>query len=151
VAHAYPRSARVNEILRQVLAEELERLGELDQGLGLLTITAVQCDPDFRHARVLFSSLDEPHEEALADSRVRLQAAIAKQVRLKRTPQLSFAADPAVVAGWRVEDILRKLPPPAPDDTATDHPLLDDPADPVMDGPPVTDQPGGMESGGDPR
>ncbi len=31
---------------------------------------------------------------------------------MKRTPQLAFAVDPAVVAGGRVEDVLREDPPP---------------------------------------
>lgn len=106
----YPRSARVNEILREVLADTLERLEDTDERLGLLTITAVECDPDLRHALVLFSSMNEQEEAALAAARVRLQAAISSQVRLKRTPQLRFAADPSVAAGQRVEDILRQLP-----------------------------------------
>jgi ribosome-binding factor A len=83
---------------------------DIDEGLGLLTVTAVRCDPDLRHALVMFSSLGEEAEEALGVARVRLQAAISKQVRLKRTPQLRFAADPAVAAGLKVEEILRNLP-----------------------------------------
>jgi ribosome-binding factor A len=106
----YARTARVNEVLRQVLADALERMEELDERLGMLTITAVQCDPDLRHATVLFSSLSEEELEALEGDRVRLQAAIAHEVRMKRTPQLRFMADPAVVAGQRIEDILRQLP-----------------------------------------
>jgi ribosome-binding factor A len=99
----------VNEILREVLADALERMEDLDERLGLLTVTAVECDPDLRHAVVFLSSLDKQEAEALAESRVRLQAAIAAEVRLKRTPQLRFAADPAVEAGQRVEDILRTI------------------------------------------
>lgn len=106
----YARTARVNEVLRQVLADQLERMEDLDERLGMLTITAVQCDPDLRHATVLLSSLTGDEEEALAGLRVRLQAAISHEVRLKRTPQLRFAADPAVAAGQRIEDILRRLP-----------------------------------------
>jgi ribosome-binding factor A len=71
---------------------------------------------------VLFSSLSEAEEEALATARVRLQAAISSEVRLKRTPQLRFAADPAVVAGRRVEEILRQLPPSASGDDGRDEP-----------------------------
>ncbi len=116
-ARGYARTARVNEVLREVLAEELERLEEFDDRLGMLTITAVQCDPDLRRAAVLLSSLSQEEEEALASVRVRLQSAVSHQVRLKRTPQLRFAADPAVAAGQRIEDILRELPhesePPA--------------------------------------
>lgn len=111
-ARQYPRTARVNESLREVLADALERMEDLDERLGLLTITAVECDPDLRHAVVYLSSLDDEERAALAEARVRLQAAISSQVRLKRTPQLSFVEDPAVSAGRRVEDILRSLPPP---------------------------------------
>jgi ribosome-binding factor A len=114
-ARRYPRSARVNEILREVLADSLERLADTDSRLGLLTVTGVDCDPDLRHAVVLFSSLDAGEHAALGEARVRLQAAISQEVRLKRTPQLRFSADPAVAAGNRIEDILRRLPHPESD------------------------------------
>ena len=119
-ARGYARTARVNEVLRQVLAEELERMEGLDDRLGMLTITAVECEPDLRHATVLMSSLTEEEEQALASVRVRLQSAVSHQVRLKRTPQLRFAADPAVAAGQRIEDILRELPhgTPPPESSA---------------------------------
>lgn len=105
----YPRSARVNEVLREVIADALERLTDADERLGLLTVTGVDCDPDLRHALVLLASLDDGAAAALAAVRVRLQGEVSRQVRLKRTPQLAFAADPAVAAGQRVEDILRHL------------------------------------------
>jgi ribosome-binding factor A len=75
----------------------------------MLTVTAVKCDPDLRHATVLLASLGEAEQEALADMRIRLQAAVSREVRLKRTPLLSFAADPAVRSGQAIEDILRNL------------------------------------------
>lgn len=103
----YPRVARVNELLREVLAEELERID--DRRLGLVTITGVTTEPDLRHARVWLASLDDDTAAVLAGHRARLQAAIARQARLKRTPELSFDADPAVAHGNRVEDILRGL------------------------------------------
>jgi ribosome-binding factor A len=111
VTRTYPRAARVNEILREVLADALERLTDSGERVELLTVTAVTCDPDLRHATVLFASLSEGTAEVLEELRPRLQAAISAQVRLKRTPLLSFAADPAVASGQRVEDILRSLEP----------------------------------------
>jgi ribosome-binding factor A len=105
----YPRAARVNEVLREVIAEEVERLADADDRLGLLTVTAVQAEPDLRRAVVLLASMEGEAGDALDQARVRLQAAIADQVRLKRTPQLSFAVDPAVSTGQRVEDIIRAL------------------------------------------
>ncbi|HVA74003.1 MAG TPA: 30S ribosome-binding factor RbfA [Acidimicrobiales bacterium] len=118
-ARQYPRTARINESLREVLADALERIEDVDDRLGLLTITAVECEPDLRHAVVYLSSLDDEEAEVLSQARVRLQAAISSQVRLKRTPQLRFVADPAVSAGQRVDDILRSIAPPTvePDPT----------------------------------
>jgi len=110
----YPRAARVNQVLREVLAEELERLADRDDRLGLLTVTDVLCEPDFRHATVLFASLGPDAAEALDEARIRLQGAVSRQVRLRRTPLLSFAPDPAVAAGQRVEDLLRAVTPPEP-------------------------------------
>ena len=105
----YPRMARVNEVVREVVAEEIERLADGDDRLGLITVTGVDVDGDLRRAKVLLSSLAPAAEEALEEHRVRIQSAISRQVRLKRTPQLSFAVDPAVESGKRVEDILRDL------------------------------------------
>ena len=118
-ARRYPRTARVNELLREVIADELERID--DDRLELVTITGVTTDPDLRHARVWLSSLSDEAALALADHRVRLQSAIARQVRLKRTPELAFKADPAVSVGNRVEDIIRQLPhADGDDDEGTD-------------------------------
>lgn len=107
--HHYPRSARVNELLREVLADALERVADSDDRLALLTVTGVETEPDLRTARVYLASISDDAAEALDEHRARLQAAIARQVRLKRTPQLSFEADPAVLSGERVEETLRRL------------------------------------------
>lgn len=108
----YPRTARVNEVLREVVAGEIERLSDHDERLLLVTVTAVVSEPDLRHATVFLSSLGDTAREGLEQQRFRLQAAIGRQVRLKRTPQLTFSADPGVAEGERVEEILRRLDRP---------------------------------------
>lgn len=105
----FPRTARVGALLREVVAEELERVADEDDRLGLLTVTAVEPDPDFRHATVLLASVSDEAAGALESHRHRLQAAIGRQVRLKHTPQLTFEADPAIAAGSRVEAVLQEL------------------------------------------
>ena len=96
-------------MLREVVADELGRLADGDDRLRLVTVTGVDVDPDLRHATVWLSSLSEDGQTALAEDRIRLQAAIGRQVRLKHTPQLAFRPDPAVAGGQRIEDILRDL------------------------------------------
>ena len=118
-ARRYDRTARVNEVVREVLADELERIG--DPALGLLTITGVEVTPDLRQATVYYSALipgdsqqnpgDAEHNtaEALEAARAPLQAAIGRQVRMKYTPLLVFREDPAIRTGERVDEILRQL------------------------------------------
>ena len=105
---AYPRTARVNAVLLQVLGDALERFRDDDDRLALLTVSAVSVDADLRHATVYMASLPEGALPALEAKRLELQAAIAREVRLKRTPTLSFVADPAIAAGERVEEALRR-------------------------------------------
>lgn len=105
----FPRTARVGALLREVVAEELEKVADEDDRLGLLTVTAVEPDPDFRHATVLLASVSDETAEVLETHRYRLQAAIGRQVRLKHTPQLTFEADPAIAAGSRVEAVLHEI------------------------------------------
>ena len=105
----YSRLDRVNEVLREVIGDELERLD--DDHLELVTVTGVRTDPDLRHAHVWFDTLRDGDEveAALERHRARLQAAIGRDLRLKRTPELTFAPDPAIAVGTRVEEILREL------------------------------------------
>jgi ribosome-binding factor A len=105
----YPRAWRINQVVRQVLAEEIERLADADERLRLVTITGVETAPDLRHATVFVSSLSDEAAACLAERRGRLQATVGRQVRMKRTPLLVFVLDPAVVAGDRVDDALRRL------------------------------------------
>jgi ribosome-binding factor A len=105
----YPRTARLNEVLREILAEGLEHVSGNDDRLDLVTITGVECDPDLRAATVFYSARTEGAEEALQQHRVKLQSFIAKETRLKRTPQLSFVVDSGVTTGWRIEELLKGL------------------------------------------
>jgi ribosome-binding factor A len=124
-ARQYPRTARLNELLREILAEELERID--DDRLELLTVTAVDIDADLRNAVVFYDSLqgeegDEEVLEALEENRWRLKGAIARQARIKRTPELTFSPDLAVRSGARIEELLATVVPPreptTPDESA---------------------------------
>jgi ribosome-binding factor A len=108
----YPRTARLNELLREIVADELELVD--DDRLYLVTVTGVEVEPDLRHAVVWYDSPggeegDEAVLAAFAEARVRLQAAVGRQARTKRVPELAFRPDPAVREAQRVEEILRRL------------------------------------------
>ena len=110
--HRYPRTARLNELLHQIVAEEIERLD--DERLDLVTVMSVEVEPDLRHATVYVDTpsgadRDEEMLEALTDHRVALQKAIGQQARIKRTPQLAFRVDEVERSAGRIEDVLRHL------------------------------------------
>ena len=106
--HPYPRTARVNQILREIISEELVRLSDIDERLGLLTVTGVDTTADLSQAMVFFDSLSEEVRVALEERRAQIQASVNVQTRLKRTPRLAFMADPAIARGAAVEEILRR-------------------------------------------
>jgi ribosome-binding factor A len=106
----YPRVLRVNEVVREALADELERMS--DPRLGMVTITGVDVAPDLRHATVYYADLgreDEDTLDALRAAAPHLRAALGRQVRLKYLPRLDFRPDPAIEQGQRVEEIIRHL------------------------------------------
>jgi ribosome-binding factor A len=114
-ARRYERTARVNEVVREVLAEELERLS--DAKLGFITVTGVEVTPDLRQATVYYSALtlgasegaETDTAKALLEVKARLQSVIGRQVRMKYTPNLVFREDQAMRTGERVDEILRRL------------------------------------------
>jgi ribosome-binding factor A len=114
------RMRRVNESVRQVLAEAV---GELkDPRLGLITVTGVETSPDLRHATVYVSVLgsEKRRQQSLAGLDAAhgvLQARVARELRMKRTPQLAFEYDPSVERGVRMSQLIDEL---APDDREND-------------------------------
>ena len=105
----YPRTARLNEVIREIVAEAIEQMVDADERLELVTITGVEAEQDLRRATVFFTSRHEGADVALEEHRSRLQSEINRQTRFKRTPQLAFVEDPGVSSGWKIEGILRDL------------------------------------------
>lgn len=106
------RMRKVNELLREVLAEEVHELK--DPRIGFVTVTGVDTSPDLRRATVFYSVMGTPDEQdatadALEHAAPHLQSSMAKQVRLKYTPVLEFRVDPAIQQGLRMSKILADI------------------------------------------
>jgi ribosome-binding factor A len=104
------RMRRIDEVMRKVIgsaiATELE-----DPRIGFVTVTSVTTSPDLRSARVYVSVLGEEDDreetlKALASSHGKLQAAIAREVRIKHTPTLTFYYDDSLERGVRLAHLL---------------------------------------------
>jgi ribosome-binding factor A len=101
---------RVNEVMREVIGDAIA--GELDDPrIGFVTVTSIDTSPDLRAARVFVSVLGDEEERgaslaALRSSHGVLQSAIARQMRIKRTPTLSFHYDETPERGMRISKLL---------------------------------------------
>jgi ribosome-binding factor A len=122
------RMRRVDEAIRQVIGDALA--GDLkDPRVGFVTVTDVRTSADLRHARVYVSVLDassqaraRPAEPVLVDTgtegprratleglrsaRGFLQARVAAELRLKRTPTLEFSYDDTTDRALRVDALI---------------------------------------------
>ena len=105
---------RVNEAVREVISEGV---GELkDPRVGFVTVTGVETSPDLRQATVFVSVLGGERKRektlvGLAAAHGVLQARVARELRLKRTPQLTFEYDPTVERGVRMTQLIDELAP----------------------------------------
>jgi ribosome-binding factor A len=117
-ARRYPRTARVNEVMLEVLADELERMS--DPRLELVALTGVDVSRDLAHAKVYYSTLTAtavdsresiPDEVAAAlhSAGSHLRGVVGRQMRIRQVPRLEFLVDPGIVSGQRIEDILREI------------------------------------------
>jgi ribosome-binding factor A len=108
------RMRKVNELLREVLSEAM--LDLKDPRIGFVTVTGVRTAPDLREAIVYVSVLGSERKrqrslEGLEAAHGVLQARIANEVRLKRTPTLTFEYDPTVEEGVRMSKLIDELAP----------------------------------------
>jgi ribosome-binding factor A len=108
---ATPRMRRINEVLREVVGAAVSELS--DPRIGFVTVTSVETSPDLRAAKVYVSVLgtEEDRESTmtgLGSSHGVLQAKIAAETRMKRTPTLSFHYDETVEQGMRISKLLEE-------------------------------------------
>jgi ribosome-binding factor A len=104
------RMRRVDTAVRQVLGDALSQ-NLKDPRVGFVTVTDVSTSPDLRHARVYVSILGTPEEqqaslEGLRSAHGYLQARVARELRLKNTPELDFILDDTAEKAFRVERLL---------------------------------------------
>lgn len=131
----YPRTARLNTLLQEIVADFFERVD--DERFEMLTVTGVEVDNDLNRAQVFVSALGsvplptnrdpgsvdagtgagdnaDPDRElldALGDYRKPVQAKIGREARIRKTPEVVFAIDPAVRSGARIDEILAAIKP----------------------------------------
>jgi len=98
------RIERVNNLIRQEISELLQRQVK-DPRLGtFVAVTEVVTSPDLRHAKVFVSCISSKGEKqetlsALAGASRFFRKELAKNLRLRRIPELSFHWDDSIERG----------------------------------------------------
>lgn len=109
------RLERVSEQLREEIARAL-REEVADPRVRLVTILRVDASPDLRNALVFWSRLETTDGPALEDVAAGLESAapflrrrLARDLPLKRMPELRFRHDPGIELGDQTLSLLREL------------------------------------------
>lgn len=119
------RMTRINQLLRQEVAEYLFRLvNEPGFDVARVTVTRVITSADLRHARVLISVRGTPEEQEAAlghirRHRVELQNLINRDIKMKYTPQLIIELDHSIAKGDQVLSLIAEM--------EAEHPEWDEP------------------------
>lgn len=107
----FKRTDRIGELVREIVASELERIG--DERTELVTVTAVKVDRSLDRADVYYSALSAEAEgrtgevaEALDEVRWPIQQVVNRQVRARRTPQIRFHPDDVLSEALRIDELL---------------------------------------------
>jgi len=107
------RPERVAELVRQTVGAFLT--GDVrDPRIGFVTVTGVEVTPDLSHATVRVSVMGTEDEktrslEGLASAARFLRAQLARELRLRTSPELHFRLDRGLEHAQRIDQVLRTL------------------------------------------
>lgn len=103
------RLARVAESIRVELAQILIKSGS-DESLSWVTITGVEPTPDLKYAKVFFFATGQKDQDAARRSLEMkapiLQRDLARRVKMRNTPRLSFHIDTSFDTAQRIDELL---------------------------------------------
>jgi ribosome-binding factor A len=121
------RADRVAEAIREDVATFLREGAKDPRLVALVTVTAVDVTRDLRQARVFVSMMGSESEraaslQALDSMTGHLRSRLAKTLRLRVAPEISFRLDESVARAARIETLLAQVRENKPDDDGPRRP-----------------------------
>lgn len=108
----YKRSQRVSDLIREEIADIIMTKVK-DPRLGFVTVTGAKITEDLKIATVYISILKEEEKETtlemLNSAKGFIRAELAKRVRMKFIPSLTFRIDESLEYGVRIERLLKEI------------------------------------------
>ena len=119
------RADRVAESIREEIATFLHEGAKDPRLVGLVTVTAVDVTRDLRSARVFVSILGSDAErqatyDALESMTSHVRSRLARSLRLRVAPEISFRLDESVARAARIESLLAEVREKKNDDERKD-------------------------------
>ncbi len=109
------RTERIAEQLQSEIAKLL-RAEATDPRIGLITITRVDVAPDLSNALVFWSALAADDSDELGRIEAGLESAasflrrrLARELPLRRMPELRFRFDPSLALGSQTLQVLKEI------------------------------------------
>jgi len=105
---------RVNSLIRREISELIQRQVKDPRLDAFVTVTAVATSPDLKYARVFVSCISGKQEEqkilrVLTAASGFLRKELARNVKLRRIPELSFHWDDSIEHGDRILRLLDQV------------------------------------------
>ena len=121
------RADRVAEAIREQVATFLREGAKDPRLVAMVTVTAVEVTRDLRQARVFVSMIGSESEraasmDALGSMTGHLRSMLAKTLRLRVAPEISFKLDESVARAARIESLLAEVRDKKTDDDAPGRP-----------------------------
>ncbi|MBO5286939.1 MAG: 30S ribosome-binding factor RbfA [Clostridia bacterium] len=106
------RRNRINDAVKQEMAQILRDVKDPRISGALVSITAAEVSPDLKFAKIFFSVLGEDKDEVLKGLKSAsgfFRSELAKRINLRVTPQLAFEYDGSMEYGANISTILKTL------------------------------------------
>lgn len=107
------RQDKINDRLTQEMAEILREIKDPRINGVFISVTGVECTPDFKYAKVYYSILGEhdPKEVAagLKSASGFIRHELAQRVNLRITPELRFVYDESLERGDRISRLFKAI------------------------------------------
>ena len=106
------RQNRINDAVKQEMAQILRDVKDPRIAGCLVSITAAEVSPDLKFAKIFFSVLGEDKNEVLKSLKGAsgfFRSELARRINLRITPQLTFEYDGSMEYGANISGILKTL------------------------------------------
>lgn len=117
------RQGRINEEIQREMTSILRRVKDPRVSDAFISITAADCTPDLKYAKIYYSALSGDAKEIAKGLKAAtgfIRRELARSLNLRITPELIFLSDSSISYGAHIASILEGLEISPEEDDETD-------------------------------